>query len=155
MPRPVCVTCTREMTLTRSIVVQFDAIATGGAYEQYHGDVAKCPECGAEIAFRYGSASWRHHKGPDGKEKPDVTVPERLFGLPVVSTDTLKDPPSQPMVMGSFEDIPDNVLASVPGDTHLFHCGICRHVYAAGEDPEEHARVSHPGLYRMAKGLDA
>lgn len=62
MPRPVCGTCAREMTLSRvGVVVQLNAIVTAGAYEQWHGDEATCEGCGAVVVFRYGSRpTWQH-----------------------------------------------------------------------------------------------
>ncbi len=77
MPRPVCVNCACEMTITRSGTVQFDAIATHGVYQQWQADFAQCPICRVEIAFRYGGLpSWEHHnQSPRGD--PIVVVPER------------------------------------------------------------------------------
>lgn len=76
MPRPVCVRCQVEMTMVKAVTVQFNAFATGGAYEQYQGDLAECPICKAQVVARFGQhPSWRHFD--DGHPQPDVISRER------------------------------------------------------------------------------
>jgi DNA-directed RNA polymerase subunit RPC12/RpoP len=76
MPRPVCGRCSREMTMTRAVTVQFDALSTMGPYQQWQGDEAVCPDCGATVVVRYGSqASWEHFRKEE-RPAPDYTVRE-------------------------------------------------------------------------------
>lgn len=75
--RPVCVPCGRSMDIARvGIIVQFNAIATKGAYEQWHADVHRCGSCGAQVVSRFAeNPSWNHydHTVPS---KSDVIVDE-------------------------------------------------------------------------------
>ena len=79
MPRPVCATCQREMQLLRAVVVQFNALSVGGAYQQWHGDLAKCDTCGAEVIVRWAEQpSWQSHQRLTVPlETPDIIIPER------------------------------------------------------------------------------
>lgn len=77
MPRPVCVPCGREMMWERvGVVVQLDAKASRGPYQQWRGDTAKCPGCGAEVVARFAERPTWEHFHDDPPEMPDVVVPE-------------------------------------------------------------------------------
>lgn len=72
---PVCVKCGCEMKTARmGAVVQFNAQSVGGAYEQWSGDIAKCPDCGAEVVVAWAEQPmWRHHHGAE-KRMTNVAV---------------------------------------------------------------------------------
>lgn len=79
MPRPVCVPCGREMMWVKPVVVQLNAVAIGGAYQQWHGDLARCGNCGAEIVARFAEqAAWHHFQPRDDAERPYVICDEVL-----------------------------------------------------------------------------
>jgi hypothetical protein len=81
MPRPVCVACRREMEFVSAVTVQFNAFSTGGPYQQYQGDLARCPGCARLSVIRFGeAATWLHHYGRDHETfnpKPFIVVRER------------------------------------------------------------------------------
>jgi hypothetical protein len=77
MPRPVCGTCQLEMDLTRHVTVQFDAQSVGGPYQQWQADEARCPGCGAVVAFRYASQPcWQHFEKDKTPDVPNYIVVE-------------------------------------------------------------------------------
>lgn len=77
MPRPVCVKCQREMSVKRPVVVQLNADAVKGPYQQWNGDLAECGGCGAQIVAGFAELPfWRHYHLEPG-QRPDVIVEER------------------------------------------------------------------------------
>lgn len=65
------------MELTRPVTVQFDALSTKGPYQQWQADEAKCPSCGAIIAFRYGDGpSWQSFEKDKIRDDPTYVVQE-------------------------------------------------------------------------------
>lgn len=85
MPLPVCGRCQREMKLERTgVVVQFDAISVKGPYQQWHGDEARCPGCGAVVVFRYGDRpTWEHFHKEERVTGPNLSyvIPEKRGSL--------------------------------------------------------------------------
>jgi hypothetical protein len=66
--------------MVQAVTVQFNAFATGGAYQQWQGDLAECTGCGAQVVTRYGQqSSWEHHHGlaSNRHSDPNVIVCER------------------------------------------------------------------------------
>ena len=83
-PLPVCVKCSRYMSVERvGVVLQLNARSVNGAYEQWHADTFKCPECGTEVVARYGSNPTWMHWHPTGQQNPDITVEELRYDAPV------------------------------------------------------------------------
>jgi hypothetical protein len=83
MPKPVCIPCKREMQVSKiGAVVQFNALAKNGAYEQWRADLVKCPGCGAEVAARYGQQpTWTTYGNAANElERALVIVQERPWG---------------------------------------------------------------------------
>jgi hypothetical protein len=77
MPRPICVKCNREMIWEKPVTVQFNARSVNGAYQQWQGDLAHCPDCGAEFVARFGEQpSWEHHRKDETPGTPDIVVEE-------------------------------------------------------------------------------
>lgn len=54
MPRPVCVTCQREMRCNKNGRI-LEMISGGEPYQLWSGDEYKCPTCGLAVIARYGS----------------------------------------------------------------------------------------------------
>lgn len=71
MPRPICVKCEREMTVERAGTVELFAIVLGpGAYQQWQGDLCRCPSCGARFVTAYGQRpTWEHFQGEEERDK--------------------------------------------------------------------------------------
>lgn len=75
MPKPVCVKCSREMTCVKAGAVEFHAIVHRGPYQQWQGDLYRCPTCGCEITTAYGGrASWEHFEGEEKRDHQPIAV---------------------------------------------------------------------------------
>jgi DNA-directed RNA polymerase subunit RPC12/RpoP len=74
--KPVCINCAREMPWVKiGAVIQFNV--SDRPYQQWMGDVARCPGCGAQVVTRYGDGpSWQQHT-KDPADTPDLIVPDR------------------------------------------------------------------------------
>lgn len=88
MPRPVCIPCKREMHSSgvgAHIEFTRKQAASAGVlkatkqidYQVFNADVYKCPDCGAEVAARYGSQpSWQHFQSEPKPQPILVSVRE-------------------------------------------------------------------------------
>jgi hypothetical protein len=91
MPRPVCVRCKREMTMTTlGATVEFHARAARpavaepngsrpeqGPYQSWAGDVYGCEGCGARVVPQYGQQPvWQVHQGDEGRPRGAIVVLE-------------------------------------------------------------------------------
>jgi len=79
MPKPICLSCERELQVDAvGMIVQFNAKAVGGAYEQWRADRLRCTGCGRAVIVNYGAnPTWRHHMGERTRELPDYIIKER------------------------------------------------------------------------------
>lgn len=83
MPKPVCGSCCVEMKATRGgVVVQLNARAAGGPYQQWLGDRYECGSCGTVIVTAFGGGPvWRDGEPGPARLKADYIVEEPRYGV--------------------------------------------------------------------------